>query len=46
MPPCPPDAALAVTGARLGAYDDPRWIAFLRRVLPHPSFAALPALRG
>ena len=31
---------MAVAGARLGAYDDPRWIAFLRRVLPHPSFAA------
>ena len=37
----PRDAALAVTGASLGAYDDPRWIAFLERVLPHPSFAAL-----
>ena len=37
----PPAAARAVPGARLGAYDDPRWIAFLRRVLPHPSFAAL-----
>ena len=37
----PPGAALAVTGARLGAYDDPRWIDFLRVVLPHPSFAAL-----
>ena len=37
----PPGAAMAVAGARLGAYDDPRWIAFLRRVLPHPSFAAV-----
>ncbi|MGH7389673.1 MAG: hypothetical protein ACREM3_09485 [Candidatus Rokuibacteriota bacterium] len=37
----PPGAALAVAGARLGAYDDPRWIDFLRSVLPHPSFAAL-----
>jgi len=37
----PRNAALAVGGARLGAYDDPRWIAFLRRVLPHPTFAAV-----
>ena len=37
----PPGVALAVTDARLGAYDDPRWIDFLRAVLPHPSFAAL-----
>src|SRR2546427_8556986 len=52
----PRNAALAVGGARLGAYDDPRWIAFLRRVLAHPTFAAvagppavvarLPALPG
>src|SRR5262245_33307288 len=37
----PADAARAVVGARLGAYDDPRWLTFLRRVLVHPSFAAL-----
>ena len=30
-----------VADVRLGAYDDPRWIAFLRRVLPDPSFAAV-----
>ena len=45
----PRGAAIAVTGARLGAYDDPRWIAFLRQVLPHPSFAAVrdaPPLRS
>lgn len=37
----PPGSALSVAGVRLGAYDDPRWIAFLQRVLPHPSFAAV-----
>ena len=28
-PDAPPGAALASAGARLGAYDDPRWIEFL-----------------
>jgi hypothetical protein len=37
----PAGAALAVAGARLGAYDDPRWIDFLRAVLAHPTFAAV-----
>ena len=37
----PVGAALAGAGVRLGAYDDPRWIEFLRRVLPHPTFAAV-----
>jgi ectoine hydroxylase-related dioxygenase (phytanoyl-CoA dioxygenase family) len=41
-------AGLATPGLALGAYDDPRWVRFLTRVLPHPAFAALrdePALR-
>ena len=33
--------ALSMPGVQLGAYDDPRWITFLKRVLPHPSFAAV-----
>jgi Phytanoyl-CoA dioxygenase (PhyH) len=37
----PPGAALVNADVRLGAYDDPRWIAFLQAVLPHASFAAL-----
>ena len=37
----PVDAARGVTGVRLGAYDDPRWIDFLKRVLPHPAFEAV-----
>src|SRR5262245_29804647 len=32
-----PDAAHAAADVRLGAYDDPRWLAFLRRVMVHPS---------
>lgn len=40
-PDAPPGTARAVAGACLGAYDDPRWLAFLRRVMVHPSFAAL-----
>jgi hypothetical protein len=42
----PADAARGVTGVRLGAYDDPRWIAFLQRVLPHPTFAAVRTAPG
>ena len=37
----PPGEARALPDARLGAYDDSRWIAFLKRVLPHQSFADL-----
>src|SRR5262245_19702615 len=37
----PADTARAAAGVRLGAYDDPRWLAFLRRVMVHHSFAAL-----
>ena len=37
----PVDTARGVEGVRLGAYDDPRWIAFLERVLPHPAFEAV-----
>jgi ectoine hydroxylase-related dioxygenase (phytanoyl-CoA dioxygenase family) len=37
----PVGSARAVAGVRLGAYDDPRWIAFLQRVLPHPAFEAI-----
>ena len=33
----------AVPGIALGAYDDPRWIEFLRVMLSHPSFMALRA---
>ena len=42
----PAGAALAVTGARLGAYDDPRWIEFLETVLPHSTFAAVRTAPG
>jgi hypothetical protein len=31
----------AAPGIALGAYDDPRWIEFLRVMLSHPSFTAL-----
>lgn len=31
----------AVPGIALGAYDDPRWVEFLRVMLFHPSFSAL-----
>jgi hypothetical protein len=37
----PVGAARGVPGVRLGAYDDPRWIAFLQRVLSHPTFDAV-----
>ncbi len=39
----PVSDAIAVPDVALGAYDDPRWIQFLRVVLPHPAFAALRA---
>ena len=35
------DRAISVSGVRLGAYDDPRWIEFLRVVLHHPLFQAV-----
>jgi ectoine hydroxylase-related dioxygenase (phytanoyl-CoA dioxygenase family) len=37
------ERGISVSGVRLGAYDDPRWIEFLRIVLRHPLFAALRA---
>src|SRR5262245_56041745 len=37
----PAGIAHGAAGVRLGAYDDPRWIAFLERVLPHPAFEAV-----
>jgi ectoine hydroxylase-related dioxygenase (phytanoyl-CoA dioxygenase family) len=42
----PVDTARGVDGVRLGAYDDPRWIAFLERVLPHPAFEAVRVAPG
>lgn len=35
-PDAPVAAALSRPDIRLGAYDDPRWVAFLQRVMPHP----------
>ena len=40
-PGSPRRAASAPRGVALGAYDDPRWIAFLKVMLPHPAFKAL-----
>ena len=34
-------AAVSTPGLGLGAYDDPRWITFLQRLLPDPLFSAL-----
>jgi len=42
----PVGAAHGVAGVRLGAYDDPRWIAFLKRVLPHRAFETVGTAPG
>jgi ectoine hydroxylase-related dioxygenase (phytanoyl-CoA dioxygenase family) len=39
----PPRSGQGAAGIALGAYDDPRWIEFLRVMLGHPAFAALRA---
>jgi hypothetical protein len=40
-PGAPPRSSRGVAGVTLGAYDDPRWVEFLRVMLAHPAFAAL-----
>ena len=37
------DRAISVVGVRLGSYDDPRWIEFLRIIVRHRLFADLRA---
>lgn len=34
----PRSAGVAVAGVALGAYDDPRWVELLTRVMSHPAF--------
>jgi len=40
-PGAPPRSGRGAAGVALGAYDDPRWIEFLRVMLAHPAFVAL-----
>ena len=45
-PAVPWRSGRAIPGIALGAYDDPRWIEFLRVMLGHPSFTSLRADPG
>jgi ectoine hydroxylase-related dioxygenase (phytanoyl-CoA dioxygenase family) len=40
-PGAPRAAGISTPGIALGAYDDPRWVKFLSRVMSHPAFFAL-----